>query len=69
MQEHHTRPHFIGKERYKESIREKEKNIKREQEMRRKTAREYKPGTILLEMKREQSNLIYHRSIFVKLPR
>ena len=38
----HTRPHFIGKERYKKSTREKEKNIKRVQEMRRKTSREYK---------------------------
>ena len=38
----HTRPHFIGKVRYKESTREKEKNTKREQEKRRKTSREYK---------------------------
>ena len=59
-------------EKHQESTREEEKNIKRVQESTRekkKTARENKPGTILLEMKREQSNLIYHRSIFVKLPR
>ena len=49
----HTRPHFIGKVRYKKSTREKEenikrvqkkrrKNIKKVQEKRRKTSREYK---------------------------
>ena len=48
-------------EKHQESTREEEKNIKRVQESTRekkKTARENKPGTILLEMKREQSNLI-----------
>ena len=52
-------------EKHQESTREEEKNIKRVQESTRekkKTARENKPGTILLEMKREQSNLIYHSS-------
>ena len=42
MQEHHTRPHFIGKVRYKKSTREKEENIKRVQEKRRKTPKENK---------------------------
>ena len=54
-----TSREYKGKgEKYQESTREKEK-----------TAREYKPGTILLEMKREQSKLIYHSSFFVELPR
>ena len=65
----HTCPHFIGKVRYKESTREKEKkhqkgtrekekNIKRVQEMRRITSKNYKPWKILQQMKREQSKFI-----------
>ena len=38
--------------------REKEKNIKRVQEMRRITSKDYKPWKILQQMKREQSKFI-----------
>ena len=79
MQEHHTRPHFIGKVRYKESTGEKEENIKRVQEKRRKnsnrvqekrrkTSKEYKPWTNNTgdEERTKQTHIII---FFVKLPR